>query len=204
MRPYLDQTVRIEQTWIYLDVGTTYNPEHIEQMESISHLWCDRKINVWKMGIEIVAENMQLILNSPIILKCRFLSIDRAHFSFKDYKVLYNAKIIENFYCGDETDPDYWPEFIEQPGVKPLVVLYYLHHESVNTVLDRLSKSFFFADLPNAFKIVFAQNRKPLTEFRKTNETSGEKLELKKGLPTEYQNENLDGYFNYTLERSII
>ncbi|KAI1710438.1 hypothetical protein Ddc_13445 [Ditylenchus destructor] len=206
MRPYLGQTVRIKKTWIYLDDGTTYNPEHIEQMESIAHLWCDRRIDVWKRdsGILCVLNDFQLILDSPTILQCRHLFMMRAHFSFKDYKVLYNAKIIENYYGNEETDPDYWAQFLEQPGVKPLVVLRYLHRESINTLIDHLSKAFSSAVSPNAFKIVFANYRKDLTEFRKTNETSGEKLELKKGLPTEYQNEYLDGYFNYTLERSSI
>ncbi|KAI1699509.1 hypothetical protein Ddc_18533 [Ditylenchus destructor] len=215
MHLYLGQTVRIKDTCI--DVGTTYNPEHIEEMESIAHLWCDRKINIWNRGSGIVnskilVEDFQLILDSPTILQCRYLSMYRAHFSFKDYKVLYNAKIIENYYNDDETDPDYWPQFLEQPGVKPLVVLRYLHRESINTVVDHLSKAFSSAVSPNAFKIVFAQNHEPLTEFRKTNETSGEKLELKRGLPTEYQNENSNDlnrcldqhYLNYTLERSTI
>ncbi|KAI1695375.1 hypothetical protein Ddc_21274 [Ditylenchus destructor] len=111
MRPYLDQTVRIEKTWIDLD-GTTYNPEHIEQMESIAHLWCDRNINVYIQG------GIQLILNSPTILQCQKLYMDNAHFSFKDYKILYNAKVIENYYRGEETDPNYWPQFLEEPGAK--------------------------------------------------------------------------------------
>ncbi|KAI1698698.1 hypothetical protein Ddc_18958 [Ditylenchus destructor] len=203
MRPYLDQTVRIKKTWIYLDVDTTCNPEHIEEMESIAHLWCDREIIVWKEG-RIVAEDIQPILDSPTILQCQLLILHNAQFSFKDYKVLYNAKIIENYYAGEETDPNYWPQFLEQPGAKPLVVLRGLYRESINTVLDHLSKAFSSAVLPNAFKIVFAKNRKPLTEFRETNKTSGEKLELKRGLPTEYQNQHLDGYFNYILERSSI
>ncbi|KAI1691931.1 hypothetical protein Ddc_23943 [Ditylenchus destructor] len=212
MRPYLGQTVRIEKTWIRLDrinwicedVDITYNPEHIKEMESISHVWCDRKICVWNGGGEIVADDIQLILDSPTILQCQLLYMSRAHFSFKDYKVLYNAKIIENNYYDDKTDPDYWPQFLEQPGVKPLVVLRDLHRESINTVVDHLSKAFSSAVSPNAFKIVFANYRKDLTEFRKTNETSGEKLELKKGLPIEYENERLDRYCNYTLERSSI
>ncbi|KAI1710442.1 hypothetical protein Ddc_13449 [Ditylenchus destructor] len=208
MRPYLNQTVRIEKTWIHLDVGTTYNPEHIEQMESIAHIWCDRKIDVWNGGSRIVADDIQLILDSPTILQCRYLIMENAHFSFKDYKVLYNAKIIENYYEDDETDPNYWPQFLEQPGVKPLVVLRRLHRESINTVLDHLSKTFSSAILPNAFKIVLAENDESLIEFQKTNETSGEKLELRKGIPTEYQedddNKFLDLYFNYTLERSSI
>ncbi|KAI1708983.1 hypothetical protein Ddc_14068 [Ditylenchus destructor] len=204
MRPYLGQTVRIDETWI--DVGTAYNPVHIEEMESIAHLWCNGSvhINVWNGCTRIVADDFQLILDSPTILQCRHLSMIRAHFSFKDYKVLYNPKIIENYYLNAKTDPDYWPQFLEQPGVKPLVVLRGLHRESINTVIDHLSKTFSSAVSPNAFKIVFAENRKPLTEFQKTNETSGEKLELKKGLPTEYQDEYLNGYFNYTLERSSI
>ncbi|KAI1697762.1 hypothetical protein Ddc_19543 [Ditylenchus destructor] len=207
MRPYLGQTVRIENTLIELDfdtAGTAYNPEHIEQMESIAHLWCNRKISVWKWEIGTIAEDIQLILSSSTILQCQLLSMRRAHFSFNDYNVLCNAKIIENYYYDDDTDPDYWTQFLEQPGAKPLVVLRYLNPESINNVLDYLTKAFSSAVSPNAFKIVFAQNDEPLTEFRKTNETSGEKLELKKGLPTEYQNENLDGYVNYTLERSSI
>ncbi|KAI1698212.1 hypothetical protein Ddc_19233 [Ditylenchus destructor] len=205
MRPYLGQTVRIEE--ILIPADTPYNPERIEQMESIAHLWSNRKIIILKWtewGREIVAEDIQLILDSPTILQCQLLYMRNAHFSFKDYKILYNAKIIENNYLNSETDPDYWPEFLEQPGMKPLVVLLGLHRESINNVLDHLSKTFSSAVSPNAFKIVFAQNDEPLTEFRKTNETSGEKLELKKGLPTGYQNENLNGYFNYTLERSSI
>ncbi|KAI1697760.1 hypothetical protein Ddc_19541 [Ditylenchus destructor] len=102
--------------------------------------------------------------------------MSRAHFSFKDYKLLYNAKIIENYYYNDETDPDYWPQFLEQPGMKPLVVLRYLYRESINTLVDHLFKAF----------------------------SSAEKLELKKGLPTGYQNKYFNGYFNYTLERSRI
>ncbi|KAI1699364.1 hypothetical protein Ddc_18600 [Ditylenchus destructor] len=204
MRPYLGQTICIEKTWIYLNDGITYNPENVAQMESIAHVWCDRKISISKGGNRIVAEDIQLILNSPKILQCQLLYMYRAHFSFKDYKVLYNAKIIENYYGNGLTDPDYWTQFLEQPRVKPLVVLRYLHRESINTVIDHLSKTFSSAVSPNAFKIVFAENDEPLTEFRKTNETSGEKLELKKGLPTDYQNKNIYVYFNYTLERSMI
>ncbi|KAI1697761.1 hypothetical protein Ddc_19542 [Ditylenchus destructor] len=203
MRPYLNQTVRIQETWIYINEGFIYNPEH---MESIAYLWCDQEMRIWEAGNNdcIVAEDFQLILDSPTILQCRLLFMHRAHFSFKDYKVLYNAKIIENYYYNEETDPDYWPQFLEQPGVKPLVVLRGLHPKSINTVLDHLSKTFTSAVSPNAFKIVFAQNWKFMTEFKKTNETSAEKLELKEGLPTEYQNKNLDQYLNYTLERSSI
>ncbi|KAI1710427.1 hypothetical protein Ddc_13432 [Ditylenchus destructor] len=176
-------------------------------MESIIHLWCDRKISVLKWGctgIICVLNDFQLILLSPKILQCQLLYMRNAHFSFKDYKILYNAKIIENYYDDDETDPNYWPQFLEQPGVKPLVVLRGLHRESIDNVVDHLSKVFSSAVSPNAFKIVFTENDDPLTEFRKTNKTSGEKLELKEGLPTEYQNKNLNGYFNYTLERSSI
>ncbi|KAI1702716.1 hypothetical protein Ddc_16944 [Ditylenchus destructor] len=139
MRPYLDQNVRIKKTLIYLD-GFSYLPEHIEEMESIAHLWCDGKIIIWNGSTGIVAENFQLILDSPKIMQCRHLYMTRAQFSFKDYKLLYNAKIIENHYYNDKTDPNYWPQFLEQTGMKPLVVLRGLHRESINTLLDHLCK----------------------------------------------------------------
>ncbi|KAI1708989.1 hypothetical protein Ddc_14074 [Ditylenchus destructor] len=210
MRPYLGQNVRIKNTVISLGDDITYNPEHIEQMESIAHLWCDRKIDVWKwdgIGIICVLNDFQLILDSPTILQCRHLSMGYAHFSFKDYRVLYNAKIIENYYGNEETDPNYWPQFLDQPGVKPLVVLRYFSRKNINALIDHLSKTFSSAVLPNAFKIVFTETSDPLIEFRKTNNASAEKLELKRGLPTEYQDDDnkfLDRYINYTLERSSI
>ncbi|KAI1724010.1 hypothetical protein Ddc_05208 [Ditylenchus destructor] len=52
--------------------------------------------------------------------------------------------------------------------------------------------AFSSAILPNAFKIVFAELEVQLTEFRETNNTSGEILELKKGLPVEYYGEDVD------------
>ncbi|KAI1712612.1 hypothetical protein Ddc_12404 [Ditylenchus destructor] len=214
MRPYLDQTVRIESIWIRLDRGFTYNSEHIEQIESIAHLWCNRKIFISKEGGIIVAEDFQLILDSTTILQCRYLVMENAHFSFKDYKILYNPKIIVNDY-GDPiitesaTDPDYWPQFLEQPGVKPMVVLRVRKYHSIYDLVDRLSKAFSSAVSPNAFKLVFVNNWNHFPEFRKTNETSGEKLELKEGFLTEYQNDYSDRnykekYPHYILERSII
>ncbi|KAI1694288.1 hypothetical protein Ddc_22211 [Ditylenchus destructor] len=44
MRPYLDPTVRIKSTWMFVDEDFAYNPEHIAEMESISHLWRDGEI----------------------------------------------------------------------------------------------------------------------------------------------------------------
>ncbi|KAI1691611.1 hypothetical protein DdX_21765 [Ditylenchus destructor] len=157
MRPYLGPTVRVNSTIIY--VNFTYNPDHIEEMESITYLWRDRDTILLPVSNNhrIVAEDFQPILNSPTILQCRMLDMHNAQFSFKDYKVLYTVK------------------------------------------------DFSSAVSPNAFKIVFAQeDADDLTEFRETNKTTNEKLELKKGLPVEYQAEHLEEYENYTLERSRI
>ncbi|KAI1698640.1 hypothetical protein Ddc_18989 [Ditylenchus destructor] len=127
--------------------------------------------------------------------------MDNAHFSFKDYKVLYTVKVIDMDYDNEKTDPDYWSEFLEQPEVKPVVVLRELHQESVDSLLDCLSKAFSSAVLPNAFKIVFMHDDKPLTEFRESNKTSAEILELKKGLLMEYPNDWKWYNNKYTLER---
>ncbi|KAI1696163.1 hypothetical protein DdX_19191 [Ditylenchus destructor] len=158
----------------------------------------------------IVAEHFQPILDSPTILQCRKLYIENAHFSFKDYKVLYTVKMIENYNYGNDIDHNYWAQFLEQPGVKPLVVLRGLQPSLMRTTfanaIDRISKAFSSAISPNAFKIGFVELYEELTEFQETNNTSGEKLELKKGLPAEYEfwGDEEDEYYHYTLERSII
>ncbi|KAI1698176.1 hypothetical protein Ddc_19270 [Ditylenchus destructor] len=225
IRPYLGSNIRIKETIIFVGGDSTYNPEQIEEMESISYLWRNGEIHV-KNGrravSKIIAQNFQSILNSPTILQCRELYMNNVQFSFKDYQVLYTPRLIQIYYGNKNIDPNSWLEFLEQPGVKPLVVLRHLHRDSVNNVLDQLFKAFSSAVSPNAFKIVFVQeddpltvfletiktsvpNEDPLTKLQKTNKTSGEILELKKGLLVEYQTAHLKGFDIYsTLERSII
>ncbi|KAI1710926.1 hypothetical protein Ddc_13188 [Ditylenchus destructor] len=209
MRPYLGATVRIKQTIIDVAGDSTNNPEHIAEMESIAYLWRDHKIYIWNSksdGCRIVAEDFQLMLNSPAILKCQTLHLSNAHFQFKDYKVLYTVKVIEVRHY-DEDDIDlwlqYWVQFLEQPGIKPIVVFLFLSGENIDSLLDRLSKAFSSGISPNAFKIVFVQEDEYSIQFRETNKFSGEILEFKKGFPLEYQEEYLN-YHKYTLERSNI
>ncbi|KAI1695611.1 hypothetical protein DdX_19497 [Ditylenchus destructor] len=199
MRPYLGPTVRIKKTTIHVAGDSTYNPEHIAEMESLTYLWRDYEISIRGILCRIDAERFQPILNSPTILQCRKLNMVNEHFSFKDFNVLYTVKVIEMFYNDNENIElwqQYLQQFLEQPGVKPILILRVPFWKNVDIFLNGLSKYFSSAVVPNAFKVVFvrASYQAPLTEFSETNKTSGEKLELKKGLPTEYQNEDLDGY----------
>ncbi|KAI1710928.1 hypothetical protein Ddc_13190 [Ditylenchus destructor] len=204
MCPYLGPTVRIEETTIEVPEEYIYNPEHIVEMESIAHLWRNGNICIWNYendASRIGADDFQPIFNSPTILLCQRLYMWNVHLSFKDYKVLYAVKVIEIHY-GYE-DIDLWQQFLDQPGVKPVVVFHDLRDEYINNLLDRLSKAFSSAVLPNAFKIIFVQYGESLTEFRETNKLSGEILEFKKGFPVEYQ-EEYSNYHKYTLERYIV
>ncbi|KAI1692886.1 hypothetical protein Ddc_23269 [Ditylenchus destructor] len=186
MRPYLGPSVRIKLVWIFVAGDVTYNPEHIAEMESVAYLWRDGAIKIdpgdrlYLQDYRIVAEDFQLILNSPTILQCQELCMSNAHFSFKDYKVLYTVKGINIYYRKEEIDPNSWLQFLEQSGKKPIVYLHQLQRESIDNVLDQLTKAFSSAVSPNAFKIVFVDVDEPLTEFRETNNRSREKLELKK------------------------
>ncbi|KAI1699363.1 hypothetical protein Ddc_18607 [Ditylenchus destructor] len=131
----------------------------------------------------------------------------------KDYNVLYTVEILELYYYEDDIHPNHWPDFLKQPGNKPIVDFYIFFRDDTKNLLARLKKYFSSADVPNAFKIVFAlyvadneNEYEHLTEFRDTNTTSGEILELKKGLPVEYQKdlEESKNHDNYMLERSSI
>ncbi|KAI1691500.1 hypothetical protein DdX_21846 [Ditylenchus destructor] len=207
MRPYLGPAVRITWTTIFVAGDVTYNPDHIAEMESIAYLWRDRDIGIRPVSYNhrIVAEDFQLILNSPSILQCQILDMFNAQFSFKDYKVLYTVKVIEiDYYGEEEIDLSHWQQFLEEPGAKPVVALHGMSRESIISVLDRLKKAFSSAVSPNAFKIAFVDEDEAFIEFRETNKTTNEKLELKKGLPVEYQAEHLKKYDNYTLERSSV
>ncbi|KAI1704209.1 hypothetical protein Ddc_16247 [Ditylenchus destructor] len=212
MRPYLGPTVRTKKTRITIDKDFTYNSEHIAEMESIAYFWSDGKIEFDNHDGPTVAEDILPILNSPIILQCRVLDMYNTHFSFKDCKILFTVKIIETCYYSEfEIDLIFWFEFLEQPGVKPVVILNQIHRSSIDSLLERLYKVFSSAVSPNAFKIVFKSidPDEPLTKFQETNKTSGEILQLKEGLSTDFPNEWFDDDFFhsgllYTLERTII
>ncbi|KAI1693510.1 hypothetical protein Ddc_22766 [Ditylenchus destructor] len=214
MRPYLSSTVRIKDTTILVDASSfIYSPEHIKEMESLAHLWSNHKISILNDSrgtySRIVAKDFQPILNSPIILQCRELRMTNPDFSLKDYKVLYTVKVFEICYNDhlDFGESKYLAEFLEQPRLKPIVDLHISGNTIIANLLDRLSKDFSSAKSPNSFKIAIYFSPyaefEPLIEFRKTNITSSEKLELKKGLPTGYQTENWEEDV-YTLERSMI
>ncbi|KAI1704206.1 hypothetical protein Ddc_16244 [Ditylenchus destructor] len=211
MSPYLGQTVRVKEMTINLLDSYTFNPKHIAEMESISYLWRDGEICICnERSHQTGAQDLQPILNSPTILQCRLLKMCNPYFLCKDYKVLYTVKIIEIDYNEEDIYPSCWLEFFEQPGAKPVVVFRKLYRDSIDSLLDHLSKAFLSSASPSAYKIVFVQplfnfrwdDVDPLTEFRETNKTSGEILELKKGGPAEIKRECL--VHNNTLERSRI
>ncbi|KAI1710929.1 hypothetical protein Ddc_13191 [Ditylenchus destructor] len=226
MRPYLGPTVRVATATIYVApyyLFYTYNTpfhntKHIVEMESITYLW--RDYDIWirhadRWNGRIRAKDFHLILNSPTIMKCKNLFMVNARFSFENYKVLYTVENIaiqygekDGYYYPTDTEGDdddnCLPQFLEQPEVKPVVILRYEQRE----------QAFSSATVPNTFKIVFAQCKDPLTEFRETNNVSGEKLELHKGSPEEYldddiriqphDNDEEDDDVYYILERSSI
>ncbi|KAI1691367.1 hypothetical protein DdX_21932 [Ditylenchus destructor] len=112
-------------------------------MESLPYLWRDGNIFIWYTrcdGSLIDTEDFQLILNSPTILQCRELHMYNADFSFKDYKMLYSVNIIYFANDNKKIDSNSLLQFLEQSGDKPLIVLIRLVRESVDDVLNRLSK----------------------------------------------------------------
>ncbi|KAI1710930.1 hypothetical protein Ddc_13192 [Ditylenchus destructor] len=143
MSPYFGPSVRIQWTTIYVGGDSSYYSNHIAEMESVSYLWRDHKITIWnveKYG-KTRPEVFQSILNSRTILQCQELNMGNAYFPFKYYKVLYTMNVIEIRHHENEIDDqNYWQQFLEQPGVKPLVVFRYFNLESVNNLLDRLFK----------------------------------------------------------------
>ncbi|KAI1702332.1 hypothetical protein DdX_15514 [Ditylenchus destructor] len=208
MLPYLGPNIRIKNIYIRV-AASAYNPDHISEMESITYLWSDGRIEIWDIdgyGKRIAAEDFLPILNSPTILQCRELRMINADFPFKYYNVLYSVNVFEIACTTGDIDANHYLDFLEKPGVKPVVALYDFSRHHIDNVLDLLSKDFSSATVPNAFKIVFAQykTRQPLTEFRETNKISGEKLELKKGIPVEYQHRFFKDNKYWTLERAKI
>ncbi|KAI1703250.1 hypothetical protein Ddc_16635 [Ditylenchus destructor] len=150
MRPYLGPTIRIKGTIIFVAGDSIFNPEHIAEMESIAYLWRDSNIFIRNEEFirnpeledsnRIVAEDFQTILNSPTILQCRELNITNPYFPFKDYKVLYTVKVISVLDSYGDFDLSYWQQFIEQPGVKPLVALHISGRGIIDNALDRLKE----------------------------------------------------------------
>lgn len=127
MRPFLEPTVRIKKTTIA--VGANYH--QVEQLESVSYLWRNGDIHLASQRSFV---DFQLVLKLPTILRCRNLYMEYANVSLKKFKVLYTVKMIETCH-GNST---FWLEFLEQPGVKPLIVVRGEFREEITDTLDVL------------------------------------------------------------------
>ncbi|KAI1691449.1 hypothetical protein DdX_21881 [Ditylenchus destructor] len=213
MQPYLGPTVRFEFTFIHTAGQNMYSNEHIMKMESLTHLWREGTINFLNCydGRQIVPDNIRRIFSSPIILQCRDLVIYNACFSFKDYGVLYMPQSIQIFLPDEQyVNPNIVSDYLEQMKMEQIVMLQFYSIEFIPSIVERILQSFSKIDsstgwiLEGKLKKVHFQafSLRQLAssgftmllgiyhgtidqsiEFQKVNNVTGEKLELKKGLP---------------------
>ncbi|KAI1691844.1 hypothetical protein DdX_21604 [Ditylenchus destructor] len=116
----------------------------------------------------------------------------RWHPNRDDYTV---QQFLDGQKCSQELKNCYWSQYYSFAEMRPY--------------LGTNIRVFSSAAVPNEFKILFRQymiscRKMTLNEFRGTNNASGEKLELKKGVPIEYRHRISPFYEYYTLERSKI
>ncbi|KAI1696135.1 hypothetical protein DdX_19200 [Ditylenchus destructor] len=200
MSPYLGPTVRINEILLSINAGTTYPPAHIAEMESIAYLWQNGKISLNNSGV-----NDQPILKSPTILHCRQLKLMHTQFHMGEFSVFFTPKILH--LRPTYLDVTYVLEFLGQIRIKPSVVLEFVGLDRINTIIERLSKVFHSAVLPNAFTLILIQPvYQPLAIFNKRNKNSGESLELKEGLPSALDNDfrKMPSWRYYTLQRMSV
>ncbi|KAI1729835.1 hypothetical protein Ddc_02500 [Ditylenchus destructor] len=222
MSPYLGPNIRLRYTLLHVS-SMTSSSEIVSELESLSHVWSQHKLHLYKSGPEPIFDDDMIwnadewlpLLKSPTdLLQCQYLRLDFGDFPLKDYEVLYTVKLITIGRGYRQEHVKYWVQFLEKEGVKPLLVLPYIYDYCVDrayfdfNVVDYFFQAFSNATSPASFMVEFELSTElglqGLDERREKNFFTKEILELKKGSmecigPFYHRNE-----VYYTLERYSI
>ncbi|KAI1694965.1 hypothetical protein Ddc_21614 [Ditylenchus destructor] len=217
-RPYLGPSVRVKSTCLYVKNETIISPTLVTEMESLSHIWRDQTLVMLpSVGYltDAMFQKLQPILNSRNISQFGELRLIDVDFPLVDYPVLNSLNVLE-LYDVEQRNNDSITSFyenilhfLEKPGAKPLVVLNGIHNRNKDhsPLIHLISQAFSRATSPCEFGLVLLRNKNSvtyLTEFRETNNISGEVLKLEKGLPAECNQRYSRQYVCYTLQRCRI
>ncbi|KAI1703096.1 hypothetical protein Ddc_16720 [Ditylenchus destructor] len=193
MQRYFGQTVRVKETIFSLrDDSAIMNPKLAVEMETIAHLWNGQILIVRETNMSLyfshaLVQRIQHILCPEIISRVRVLTIWSPDLSFKDYPMLYAAKIFHADYTKQFKNPMNLLYFLEEPRAKPITVINCFYwNTSVTQLIDLISQSFSSALIVSAFRLIIAFERKivqgfevRVKEFRVENRNTNEILQLK-------------------------
>ncbi|KAI1727344.1 hypothetical protein Ddc_04645 [Ditylenchus destructor] len=196
MMPYIGKKSRVKATQIRL-WNEKFAQQDMKVFESLAHIWEGQFVAIspefatdekaYRAGLH----NLNLLLNTSAVFRCRELELPRMNIAFANYPLLYSLSvlrvdIIQHLRVG-HVAPGHWVDFLEnidQNGGKVVPFIWF----------EPIQSSFALMEMLNAIRIAFSKSNKPckfklyilvlkcqhnpLTEFLDANETSHEMLQL--------------------------
>ncbi|KAI1694003.1 hypothetical protein Ddc_22424 [Ditylenchus destructor] len=180
MSPFLAASVRFEKFCILLI--SPYSPDHIVEMESISHTWTEQELYVWDSRHN--ASSLLLIFNSSALLGCRTLRImdTDANTHLLQQPNLYALHAI-HYESGVERDGIL--NLVRQKALFPksntiLVILTCISEEEFSLALEVIRKEFLASSQPCRLRFVIKTFfREESMQFNLENNCTKEVLRLK-------------------------
>ncbi|KAI1714059.1 hypothetical protein Ddc_11623 [Ditylenchus destructor] len=85
MQRFLSENVRFSQVFIVVNSNTpwVYNQNHIDMLESISHIWSDQRLRI-TCSPKYEPEALDLMFSESSIMQCRYLQIMGCYFIHND------------------------------------------------------------------------------------------------------------------------
>ncbi|KAI1731290.1 hypothetical protein Ddc_00096 [Ditylenchus destructor] len=187
MLPFVGKSIRFKKTTIYLMSDARITPQHIAQIESISHLWADQSLTIERFPFHTTPGIMQdcsLILNSlAAIQPCRRLRLRDLALPFSEYHNLYSLKIVEFCPMGTAIPDNHVLSFIEGIGKcrSKTLTVWFLYPTYLRTHITKIREAFMAAREPISFEVFFVQKSiddTSIAGFRDENLSTKEVLEM--------------------------
>ncbi|KAI1727304.1 hypothetical protein Ddc_04604 [Ditylenchus destructor] len=162
-------------------------------VESLAHLWEGQFVTIYpgfadedKAYREGLQHDLNLLLNTSAIFRCRELELSGVNIAFANYQLLYSVSVLrvvvlEEHMAGHVT-PEHWVDFLEnidQNGGKVVPFLWLEPIHELMELLDAIRVAFSKSNKPCKFKLyTIVAKDEPVTEFLDANETSHEMLQF--------------------------
>ncbi|KAI1727307.1 hypothetical protein Ddc_04607 [Ditylenchus destructor] len=192
MMPYIGKKSRVKAMHIPLKKGK-FAQQDMKILESLAHLWEGQFVTIYpgfadedKAYREGLQHDLNLLLNTSAIFRCRELELSGVNIAFANYQLLYSVSVLrvvvlEEHMAGHVTS-EHWVDFLEnidQNGGKVVPFLWLEPIHELMELLDAIRVAFSKSNKPCKFKLyTIVAKDEPVTEFLDANETSHEMLQF--------------------------
>ncbi|KAI1706633.1 hypothetical protein DdX_12842 [Ditylenchus destructor] len=197
MSPFLGDIVRCKTSILWIHLSARIKPDHVTEMEKMTHLWSERNLVITpepnliylkKTSVKIALDYHRLLCTPAIVESCRDLRMFGIDIPLKIYRHIYALKVIKIVQIETRISPINFLKFVEGIGKQKssAVICFELFSSSSQVEMwshiGKMREIFIESRKSIAFKVSFlllTMHEALITEFRDTNPSTNETLEMR-------------------------